>query len=58
MAWKRSAWSILQEEVDMRLKLCVANIYLESLLTQTARNYSRPIRDQRYTVILTRKFLK
>ena len=34
MAWKRSAWSILQEEVDLRLKLCVANINLEfDLLT-------------------------
>ena len=33
MAWKRSAWSILQEEVDMQLKHYVANIYLEFLLT-------------------------
>ena len=33
MASKRSAWSILQEEVDMRLKHYVANIYLKFLLT-------------------------
>ena len=32
MAWKHSAWNILQEEVDIRLKLCVANIYLEFFL--------------------------